>query len=196
MTRVEFTKPTAGSGSAGCTIASIKNSSGQNVTTISLQYPYLRLDASTPVGKYTVTMNASCDGNHTADIVTKSYTLTVVADQANSSWNGTLSLNNTSALSAGEDSRTITWGNIHKTWKYGGGVYTTMSGSANLTISCTNSTYGGLVTLSKTSYSNSSSTTTTTLSKATCGGTTFSSNVTHSICFVFGKLSNGFNTFT
>ena len=181
LTRVEYTKPTAGSGSAGCVITSIKNSSGQNATTISLQQPYLRLDASTPVGTYTVTMTASCDNNHTADTVSKSFTVTVVADQANSSWDGVLSLNNTSALSAGEDSRTITWGNIHKTWKYGGGVHSRMSGSANLTISCTNSTYGGLVTLSKTSYSNSSSTTTTTLSKATCGGTTFSSNVTFTI---------------
>ena len=181
LTRVEFTKPTAGSGSAGCTIASIKNSSGQNATTISLQYPYLRLDASTPVGTYTVTMNASCDGNHTADIVTKSYTVTVVADTA-SAWKGTLSLNNTSTLSAGADERTITWGNIYKTWTYGGGEHSRAT-TAYLSISCNNSTYGGYVTLEsgKTSYANSTSTMTTKLTKTTCGSTTFSSDVTFTI---------------
>lgn len=95
------------------------------------------------------------------------------------SYTGTLSLNSSSAMSAGADTRTVTFGYIRrsKTPKYTSGASgtattETWSGTAYLTVAVNSGT--SYCTLSKSSYTNSSSTTTATLSKSTYGSTVIS----------------------
>lgn len=90
------------------------------------------------------------------------------------SYTGTLSLNSSSAMSAGADSRTVTFGYIRrsKTPVYDSGssgtaTTETWSGTAYLTIAVNSGS--SYCTLSKSNYTNSSSTTTSTLTKSTYG---------------------------
>ena len=168
-TTVSYTKASVGAGSASYTIDSVKNSSGTSVSYISLSNTNLSVAADTPVGEYTVTMTASQgNSNYTSTPVTKSFTVSVVGDVLGS-YVGTLSISPSTILSAGADSRTITWGAIHKVWASGREkVYTT--GTATLTQSCNNSTANNFVTINNTSYTNSSSTNESTLTKNGYGG--------------------------
>ena len=95
------------------------------------------------------------------------------------SYTGTLSLNSSSAMSAGADSRTVTFGYIRrsKTPVYDSGssgtaTTETWSGTAYLTIAVNSGS--SYCTLSKSNYTNSSSTTTSTLTKSTYGTTVIS----------------------
>ena len=94
-------------------------------------------------------------------------------------YTGTLSLNSSSAMSAGADSRTVTFGYIRrsKTPVYDSGssgtaTTETWSGTAYLTIAVNSGS--SYCTLSKSNYTNSSSTTTSTLTKSTYGTTVIS----------------------
>ena len=163
-TTVSYTKASVGAGSASYTIDSVKNSSGTSVSYISLSSTNLSVAANTPVGDYTVTMTASQgNSNYTSTPVTKSFTVSVVADVLGS-YVGTLSISPSTILSAGADSRTITWGAIHKVWASGREkVYAT--GTATLTQTCNDNTANTFVTINNTSYTNSSSTKESTLTK-------------------------------
>lgn len=95
------------------------------------------------------------------------------------SYTGILSLSSSSAMSAGADTRTVTFGYIRrsKTPKYTSGssgtaTTETWSGTAYLTISVNSGS--SYCTLSKSNYTNSSSTTTSTLTKSTYGTTVIS----------------------
>lgn len=95
------------------------------------------------------------------------------------SYTGTLSLNSSTAMSAGADSRTVTFGYIRrsKTPVYDSGssgtaTTETWSGTAYLTIAVNSGS--SYCTLSKSNYTNSSSTTTSTLTKSTYGTTVIS----------------------
>ena len=158
-------------GSVSYTIDSIKNPSGVNGTYI-IESPTttraLRLAIGTPVGDYSVDITASqSDPNYTSTPVTRTYKISVLPDTL-SDYTGTLSISNSSTLSAGADTRTITWGAIHQVWEHGGDKEY-MPYSANLTVSCNNSTAETYVSIDKNSYANSSNTTTTTLTKKTYG---------------------------
>lgn len=94
-------------------------------------------------------------------------------------YTGTLSLNSSTTLSAGADSRTVTFGYIRrsKTPVYDSGssgtaTTETWSGTAYLTIAVNSGS--SYCTLSKSNYTNSSSTTTSTLTKSTYGITVIS----------------------
>ena len=168
-TTVSYTKASVGAGSASYTIDSVKNSSGTSVSYISLSNTNLSVAANTPVGDYTVTMTASQgNSNYTSTPVTKTFTVSVVGDVLGS-YVGTLSISPSTILSAGADSRTITWGAIHKVWASGREkVYAT--GTATLTQSCNNTTANNFVTINNTSYTNGSSTNESTLTKNSYDG--------------------------
>lgn len=94
-------------------------------------------------------------------------------------YTGTLSLNSSTTLSAGADSRTVTFGYIRrsKTPVYDSGssgtaTTETWTGTAYLTIAVNSGS--SYCTLSKSNYTNSSSTTTSTLTKSTYGITVIS----------------------
>ena len=94
-------------------------------------------------------------------------------------YTGTLSLNSSTTLSAGADSRTVTFGYIRrsKTPVYDSGssgtaTTETWSGTAYLTIAVNSGS--SYCKLSKSNYTNSSSTTTSTLTKSTYGTTVIS----------------------
>ena len=109
------------------------------------------------------------------------------------SYTGTLSLNSSSAMSAGAVSRTVTFGYIRrsKTPKYtsgasGSATTETWSGTAYLTIAVNSGS--SYCTLSKSNYTNSSSTTTSTLTKSTYGTTNIGSQ-TYTISLRQGSAS-------
>lgn len=119
----------------------------------------------------------------TAKDLSKSVTIYQAKNEIKSytygSYTGTLSLNSSSAMSAGADSRTVTFGYIRrsKTPVYDSGssgtaTTETWSGTAYLTISVNSGS--SYCTLSKSNYTNSSSTTTSTLTKSTYGTTVIS----------------------
>lgn len=109
------------------------------------------------------------------------------------SYTGTLSLNSSSAMSAGAVTRTVTFGYIRrsKTPKYtsgasGSATTETWSGTAYLTIAVNSGS--SYCTLSKSNYTNSSSTTISTLTKSTYGTTNIDSQ-TYTISLRQGSAS-------
>lgn len=181
-TDVRYLAATATGGSVSYTIDSIQNPSGVTGTFISESKTALRLRVAigTPVGDYSVDITASqSNPNYTSTPVTRTYKISVLPDTLGD-YTGTLSISNPSTkLSAGDDTRTITWGAIHQVWKHGGNkVY--MPYTANLTVSCNDSTAKKYVSINKKSYENSSDTTTTTLTK-----TTYSSVYEHGTGAIF-----------
>lgn len=119
----------------------------------------------------------------TAEGLSKSVTIYQAKNEIKSytygDYTGTLSLNSSSAMSAGSDSRTVTFGYIRrsKTPVYDSGssgtaTTETWSGTAYLTIAVNSGS--SYCTLSKSNYTNSSSTTTSTLTKSTYGTTVIS----------------------
>ena len=181
-TNVRYLAATVTGGSVSYTIDSIQNPSGVTGTFISESQTALQLKVAigTPVGDYSVNIKASqSNPNYTSTPVTRTYKISVLPDTLGD-YTGTLSISNPSTkLSAGDDTRTITWGAIHQVWKHGGNtVY--MPSNANLTVSCNDSTAKKYVSINRNSYVNSSDTTTTTLTK-----TTYSSVYEHSIGATF-----------
>jgi hypothetical protein len=181
-TNVRYLAAIVTGGSVSYTIDSIQNPSGVTGTFISESQTALQLRVAmgTPVGDYSVKIKASqSNPNYTSTPVTRTYKISVLPDTLGD-YTGTLSISNSSTkLSAGDDTRTITWGAIHQVWKHGGNkVY--MPNNANLTVSCNDSTAKKYVSINKNSYVNSSDTTTTTLTK-----TTYSSVYEHSIGATF-----------
>ena len=171
------------------TVSYTLNTGSTTLSNCSLSGTKLTVPKDTAKGTYTISITAksAATTNYKEATKTSTFTLSVLGDTAGDIV-GTLTINDSSTLSAGADSRTITWGNIYSTWTHGGGK-NYPSGNATLSITCSNSSYKTYVTLDKTSYANSSSTTTTTLTKATCGSTTFSSDVTFVISLKFGSTT-------
>jgi hypothetical protein len=171
------------------TVSYTLNTGSTTLSNCSLSGTKLTVPKDTAKGTYTISITAksAATTNYKEASKTSTFTLSVLGDTAGDVV-GTLTINDSSILSAGEDSRTITWGNIYSTWTHGGGK-NYPSGNATLSITCSNSSYKTYVTLDKTSYANSSSTTTTTLTKETCGSTTFSSDVTFVISLKFGSTT-------
>jgi hypothetical protein len=169
---VRYLAATTTGGSVSYVIDSIENPSGVTGTFISESQTALQLRVAmgTPVGDYSVKIKASqSNPNYTSTPVTRTYKISVLPDTLGD-YTGTLSINDSSKLSAGADTRTITWGAIHQVWKHGGNkVY--MPNNANLSVICDDSTAKNYVSINKTYYANSSDTTTTTLTKTTYGST-------------------------
>jgi hypothetical protein len=122
----------------------------------------------------------------TADPVTSTFKVTVNPDEA--IYVGALNINSTAQLPAGAATRTITWGNIGRKWKYGGNAIGLVSGTATLSISCSNTTAKSFMSLSKTSYTNASTTTTSTLTKTTYGTTSVSASTVTINLTIGGKV--------
>ena len=149
----------------------------------------LSMSANTPVASYTITMEVSVPTTsiYMADPVTSTFKVTVNPDEQ--IYVGTLSINSSAQLPAGAATRTITWGNIARKWKYGGNPIGLVSGTASLSISCSNTTVKSFMSLSKTSYTNATTATTATLTKTTYGTTPVSSSTVTINLSIGGNLA-------
>jgi hypothetical protein len=126
----------------------------------------LSIPKVTAVNTYTATVKASqSNSNYSSDYKTATMTIKVVGDTLKSGYSATLSIDSSAALSAGADSRTITWGAVYQTWANGGGAYYP-SGTLTLTQSCNYNASNGYVTITNTSYTNGSGTTESPLTKS------------------------------
>ena len=163
------------------TINSVIMSTGANMTSyFQTNNTVISISPNAGVTSYTISMTVNINNvNYTADPVTKTFKIRILPDER--VYEGILSINSTSNLSAAADSRTITWGNIRNVWKYGRNPIGLVSGTATLSISCSVTNGNNFVTLSKTSYTNSASATTSTLTKSTYGTTRFANGATYTI---------------
>ena len=135
-----------------------------------------------PIGDYNVAITVKqADSNYVYDEVTRIFILSVLPDEHTGVYDGTLSVNSVSQLSAGDDSRTITWGAVYTNWKYGGDkIY--YSYPSHLRIECDNSTTVlQYVSIDNMSYSNSEQATTSVLTKQSFRDTYLSSFTTYKI---------------
>lgn len=117
------------------------------------------------VGDYNIAITVKqADSNYAYDELTRIFVLSVLPDEHTGVFDGTLSMDSSARLSAGDDSRVITWGAVYTTWKYGGDkdYYPYPS---HLRIECNNSTATQFVSIDNTTYSNSEQATTSVLTK-------------------------------
>lgn len=116
------------------------------------------------VGDYNIAITVNqVDSNYTYE-VTRIFVLSVLPDEHTGVYDGTLSVDSSARLSAGDDSRVITWGAVYTTWKYGGDkVY--YSYPSHLRIECNSSTALEFASIDNTTYSNSEQATTSVLTK-------------------------------
>ena len=165
MTAVDVVTCTSATNATG-TVSYTLNTGSTTLSNCSLSGTKLTVPTNTAVGDYTISITATSAAttNYKEASQTSTFTLSVLADTLESGYSGTLSINSSADLSAGADTRTITWGAIYQTWTNGKGKYYP-SNTAYLEISCNNSTAGGYMSINKSSYTNSSSTTTSTLTK-------------------------------
>lgn len=131
------------------------------------------------VGDYNIAITVKqADSNYVYDEVTRIFILSVLPDEHTGVYDGTLSINS-SVLSAGDDSRVITWGAVYTNWKYGGDkVYHPYS--SHLRIECDNSAAAQFASIDNMTYSNSEQVTTSVLTKESFRDTSLSS-VTYKI---------------
>lgn len=133
------------------------------------------------VGNYRVEITVKqADSNYVYDEVMGTFILSVLPDEHTGVYDGTLSINSSDTLSAGDDSRVITWGAVYTNWKYGGDkVY--YSYPSNLRIECNNSDVSRFVSIDNMSYSNSEQVTTSVLTKQSFRDTSVSTMPTYKI---------------
>ena len=140
------------------------------------------------VGDYNIAITVKqADSNYVYDEVTRIFILSVLPDEHTGVYDGTLSINSSALLSAGDDSRVITWGAVYTTWKYGGDkVYHPYS--SHLRIECDNSTATQFASIDNMTYSNGEQVTTSVLRKQSFRDTYLSSISTYKISLL---LYNG-----
>ena len=173
---LEFTKATTTGGSVIYTT---------DTDRFQISGEYIVVPIDTPAGTYNVSITASQgDSNFTSNTVKRSFSISVLEDVLGD-LTGTLSFDN-STLSAGADTRVITFGAVHQQWVYGGAkVYP--SGSSMVTFdSGIYDTAGSYISLENVINNNNSSTVTTTLSKETYG-VTLQTPVEFSISLMFNN---------
>lgn len=133
------------------------------------------------VGDYNIAITVKqADSNYAYDEVTRIFILSVLPDEHTGVYDGTLSINSSGLLSAGDDSRVITWGAVYTNWKYGGDkVYHPYS--SHLRIECGNSAAAQFVSIDNMTYFNSEQVTTSVLTKESFRDTYLSSIPTYKI---------------
>ena len=165
MTAVDIVTCTSATGATG-TISYALDTIHTTLSNCSLAGTKLTVPKNTPVGDYTIYITANSADTTNYNSVSKigEFTLSVLADTLGDLV-GTISISDSSTkLSAGADTRTITWGAVHQTWTHGGeNKYPEVT--ATLTQSCSNNIANTYVTIDNTSYTNNSSTTESTLTK-------------------------------
>ena len=165
MTALDVVTCTSATGATG-TVTYTLNTGSTTLSNCSLIGTKLTVLKETPVGEYTISITAksAATTNYNSASTTSEFTLEVLADILGDPV-GTLSISDSSTkLSAGADTRTITWGAVHQTWTHGGeNKYPEVT--ATLTQSCSNNIANTYVTIDNTSYTNNSSTTESTLTK-------------------------------
>lgn len=118
------------------------------------------------VGDYNIAITVKqADSNYVYEELTRIFVLSVLPDEHTGVYDGTLSVDSSAILSAGDDSRVITWGAVYTNWKYGGDkVY--YSYPSHLRIECDMSeTILRYASIDNTTYSNSEQATTSVLTK-------------------------------
>ena len=166
MTAADVVTCTSATGATG-TVTYALNTANTTLSNCSLSGTKLTVPKDTAVGDYTISITATSAAttNYNSASKTSTFTLSVLADTLNDGYSATLSIDSSAALSAGADSRTITWGAVYQTWANGGGAYYP-SGTLTLTQSCNDNASNGYVTITNTSYTNGSGTTESPLTKS------------------------------
>ena len=161
----------------GSVTAGTKGSTPSNITTVTTATATVKLNGKTGTKSVAVKQQAN-----------------TVDSYDYGSYTATLSANDTSTLSAGATTRTITWGYIRRSktpiytsTSHGTATTETYSGTAYLTVSVSSGT--SYCTLNKSSYTNSSSATSSTLTKNTYGTTEIPTAQTYTLHVRMGSAS-------